>query len=265
MNIIKKLPCIRVTCKRSVCKEPITPDGYYYLLFVQQRIKVLLSQKNHQHEKTLLLFSLIGLTIFSYAQTATLGIKAGVNFSSLSVSTGGSSSSTTGFNVGAIADFNVAKDLSIQPGVFFTTKGGSAESNTTSGSYTTHSKEDLTLNYLEVPVNVLYHIPVSAGKIFVGGGPYIALGLSGKDKYSASATSGSSSSSASGDIDVTFGSSSGDVKNPDFGINFMGGIKLQNNLLFSIGYGLGLANLSNMSGTTTQNRSFNLSVGYFFK
>jgi len=221
-------------------------------------------------KKTLLLLSLIGLVGSSFAQSAKLGISAGLNQSSMSSTSNGSTqgtSSLTGFHAGVFADFGLGS-ISIQPGIYYSTKGAKDDESGTqvSGSttYTYHGTATVKLNYIEVPVNVLYHVPVVAGDIFVGGGPYVAMGISGKSDASLTLTGGGVTSSASQSSTVTFGSGSNDVKNPDYGINLLGGIQLKNHILFSVGYGFGLANLDNTSGSTTKNNVFRLSVGYSF-
>ena len=203
-----------------------------------------------------MLLSLIGLINFSFAQSVSFGVKAGVNLSNISYSGGGltvTTSNSTGFHVGAVADIGFG-NLSLQPGILYSAKGGS--SNDGSGG-----TAKLTLNYVEVPVNLLYNIPVGIGKIFIGGGPYVGLGISGKNTLSGTATSTGSGSESQ---NITFGSTAGDVKNPDFGVNLLGGFRFESGLSLSAGYGIGLANLSNVSGFSTKNNVLSFSVGYFF-
>ena len=207
-------------------------------------------------KKALLLFSLISLINYSLAQSGSFGIKAGVNFSNISSSGSGqtlTTSNSSGSNVGAVVDIGFGS-LSLQPGILYSTKGGS--SNLGSGV-----TSKLFLNYIEVPVNLLYNIPVGIGKVFIGGGPYVALGLSGKSTLSGAADITGSNYNTQ---NVTFGSAPGDVKNPDFGVNFLGGFRFKSGLLFSAGYGIGLANLSNQSGESVKNNVLSFSVGYFF-
>lgn len=220
-------------------------------------------------KKILLLLSLAG-TIGSatFAQTAKFGLKFGLNQATLSSSgSGSSSSSLTGFHAGAFVDFGLG-DVSIQPAILYSVKGGTSNvsgSETSGGiTYSYQGAEKLTLNYIEVPVNILYHVPVGVGKLFIGGGPYVAMGISGKDVASATASGGGQSASNSSSTDVTFGSASGDVKNPDYGINFLGGIAFKGGTQISLGYGLGLANLSNDSSTTIKNNVFSVSIGFTF-
>lgn len=199
----------------------------------------------------------MGIISFSLAQSINVGIKAGVNFSKLAASSGGltlTSSSTTGFHVGAVVDLGF-DNWSLQPGLLYSTKGG------TYGSAADGGTAKLTLNYVEVPVNLLYNIPLVVGKVFIGGGPYFGYGISGKGTTTGAFTSTGSGTETQ---NLTFGSGPGDTKNPDYGVNFIGGFRFNTGLSFSVGYGLGLGNLSNDSSATIKNNVVSVSVGYFF-
>jgi hypothetical protein len=209
-------------------------------------------------KKTLLLLTFISAATLSFAQTIGVGIKGGLNLSSQSASDGGttaSSSTSTGFHVGGFVDVGLGS-WSIQPSLLYTTKGAKSDDS------------KLTLNYIEVPVDVLYHIPVGVGNIFIGAGPYAALGINGKIKgpIVVTATSGLSSSMATSvyESDVTYGSGPFDFKKLDYGINAMGGLKLANGLLFSVGYDFGLANVINDNNIKLKNNTFMVSVGFSF-
>lgn len=211
---------------------------------------------------------------FAGAQTVSkLGIKAGVNFSSLSESSNGQNASTSnlvGFHVGLFDDFSFGT-ISVQPGIFYTTKGGKDDesgSNTAgSTTYTYHYIDQINLNYIEVPINVFYNSGMrNGGKSFIGGGPYIGIATSGKYNSSSVTTTISGGSSFTNTSDasgaVTFGNGSGDVKSIDYGINILGGVQFQSGLILSAGYNIGLANLSNDTSTSTKNNGFNISIGF---
>lgn len=208
-------------------------------------------------KRTLLLICLAGVCSFSFGQSVKFGIEGGVNLSKLAASSSGltlTSSSVTGFRVGGVVDLGFG-NVSLQPGLFYSTKGGSYGSASDGGT------AKLTLNYVEIPVNLVYNIPVVVGKVFIGAGPYVAMGVSGK-----STTTGAFTSSGSGteSQDITFGSGANDTKNPDYGLNFMGGIRFKGGFVVSAGYGLGLGNLSNDNSASVKNRVISFSVGYFF-
>ena len=202
-------------------------------------------------KKTLLLLALIVASTATFAQTTSFGIKAGLNSSKLTVSATGGSISTeslVGFHVGGVVDIGF-ETFSIQPGLLFSTKGGKSSSE--------DGTDKVTLNYLEVPVNFLYKVPAGDGKVFFGAGPYLGYGLSGKSK-----------SSDGTSTDVTFGSTTDDVKNPDFGFNFLAGYQFSQGFALNVNYGLGLANLSNDDAGVnlkTKNQVLSFSLTYFIK
>ena len=210
----------------------------------------------------LLSIALIGAAS-TFAQTVTYAIKAGVNFSEISASIQSitaSSKSLTGFHVGGVVDLGFSKSFSIQPGILYTTKGGRSSDVTADGTTSGANASKITLNYLEIPVNFLYHAPAGKGSVFLGGGPYVGLGLSG------SAPLVDGNGQATGQTQsVHFGSGTDDIANPDFGINLLGGYKFESGFMLSAGYGFGLANLSNDNSVTIHNKGLSFSLGYFFK
>src|SRR6185295_177476 len=75
----------------------------------------------------------------------------------------------------------IAPVLSIQPGIFFTTKGSKTQSGSTSDP--NYFKATTNPMYVEIPVNLVFKAPVGEqSKFFVGAGPYIAIGVAGKNK-----------------------------------------------------------------------------------
>ena len=217
-------------------------------------------------KKVFLLAGLIITTAGAYAQTISYGVKAGLNLSKLTSSgNGGSVSSETlaGFHLGGIVDFKF-QSFSIQPGILFSTKGGSTSvtsSGTNGGIFTGSISAKTTLDYIEVPVNFLYRSVAGNGNIFIGAGPYIAFGVSGKSTLDTNINGQPDHQSEN----VKFGSADGEIKNPDFGINALAGYQLNNGFAISAGYGLGLTNLSNKDNSKVKNQGFNFSLGYFFK
>jgi hypothetical protein len=202
---------------------------------------------------TLCLFSATITTCF--AQSINFGIKAGLNLSNESVNPPNpwNTNNLTGFHAGLIADITL-KNISIQPGLFFTTKGKATPQDLKpiTGEDRIYNAKEI-LNYIEVPVNVLYNIKATpAIKIYFGGGPYLAYGISGHG----------TEAGAFPTYTVHFDNNG--YKNPDYGVNFVAGVKLFKKVLIDANYGLGLGNLSNMYGQTIQNRTIGVSVGYLF-
>lgn len=159
------------------------------------------------------------------------GLKAGVNFPKYSLSEGDlSTGSTTNFHITAFLDAPIATDrFYVQPGVSLQGKGAKLSQS----SLGTVKQNTM---WIEVPVNFVAKFPAAdAGKFFIGAGPYVAFGISGKNKYE--------SDWASAEEDFDFGKD-GSLKGTDFGLNFIGGFEFNNGLMIHGGYGLGLSNLA---------------------
>jgi hypothetical protein len=102
------------------------------------------------------------------------------------------------------------------------------------------------LNYLEVPLDALYHYPIGPGGLYGGLGPYFAYGVGGK--------SGTQNS---------FGENAGGYKRFDAGANFILGYKMDMGLSLDFSYDLGLVNASYPSqDISSHNRCFSINVGY---
>jgi hypothetical protein len=210
-------------------------------------------------KKFILTITLAIATTITFAQGINFGIKGGANFSILSYDPH-SNSFEPGFNAGAIVDFTLHNNLSLQPGIFFTTKGekiGNTEvliNGNPAGTVTTRIK----LNYIQVPVNLLYHINAGPlASIYLGGGPYFAYGIGG------SVTDGQVTDPVhfSGKPDMFAPLT---YKNPDIGIGLLAGVQLAKRFMADIGYDYGLSNISN-GGADFANRVIHVSVGYMFR
>ncbi len=183
---------------------------------------------------------LLGTVCMTNAQDKIqFGVRAGMNISSLSGEGNDDLDSRIGYHVGAVMDWNVAENLYVQPGLFFTTRGA--------------KKEDwkMNANYLQIPVSVAYRFPVSDNlKIDVNAGPYFAMGIGGKYKFGGE------------DLGDVFGDK-GDCKRFDAGLRVGAGVHIQK---FSVGliYDLGLTNIAKGEGGKTKNGAFQISVGYNF-
>ncbi len=103
------------------------------------------------------------------------GVRAGLNVNSLSVSDESGLKSRVGYHVGAVMDWNVAKNLYVQPGLYFTTRGAKSSDE--------GWEQKINMNYLQIPISVAYRFPLSETvKLDINVGPYVALGVGGKIK-----------------------------------------------------------------------------------
>jgi hypothetical protein len=181
--------------------------------------------------------------------------EVGLNIANMSNSIDGdklSTSSITGFKAGALLNIGIAKGFYIEPGAFYSMKGASGEIL----GFTSKT----TINYLEVPLNLGYRYDIgNAGALFVSAGPYIGFGLSGKTKTENVPILGTV------EDDIEFGDGADEMKSIDYGVNFSLGYISPIGIYLRAQYGLGLANLSNITNTSSKNRVFGISVGYAFQ
>src|SRR5215212_4143226 len=121
---------------------------------------------------TTLLTLMILVTSDLSAQTK-IGLTGGVTFANVTIKSEGISVSPkmrTGFTAGLFTDCPLSSDFSFQPALNFVQKGFSTKDDAFS--------DKVSYNYVEVPLNFVYN---SKG-FFIGAGPSMSFGLSGKEK-----------------------------------------------------------------------------------
>lgn len=197
------------------------------------------------------------LTAFSQSNqnnypSVTFGIMGGANIAFLQAKLSpGSSVANNTVSVGSFgvnAEFRLSDYLSVRPGLFYSGKGGDIqyiESFASGiGSIDQTVDQKFKLNYFEVPVNLIGHIPVNDNfNILAGAGPYVALGLSGK----VTSSSGGSDSQTN---NVKFGKD-GDFKSIDFGASTLLGFETAKGLIISVNYDMGFTNIMQNSSSNS--------------
>lgn len=206
-----------------------------------------------------LIFCFVLASSMASGQSVKFGVKAGLNLSDQAISSLGmpvKSSKINGFHGGCIFDFEIF-NINIQPGVFFSQKGYQYNQALSNGSQTLQKPINgkIQLNYLEVPLNIMYNIKAMPGlRFYIGGGGYAGYGLSGSYVVSGQKS------------DVYFVKSvqGYQYKNPDYGVNFIVGTEILKKFTVDANYSLGLNDLSYYSASTIKNKSIGVSVGYLF-
>ncbi len=122
------------------------------------------------------------------------------------------------------------------------------------------------------PFNLVLKTPTGPIKLFVGAGPYLAIGVSGKNKvdgkFLGNAFHSEKQIKWSDDDPSTLnyeeGSGFGIMKRFDYGINALGGIEMKSTIL-ALNYGLGLAKLQSGSSSSSdekdKHRVFSVMLG----
>jgi hypothetical protein len=207
----------------------------------------------------LCLFAVAGSLFFisAHAQKKSSAIlRGGVNLANVSVKDNGGiddAKMLTSFQVGIIGDLNITSFLALQPGILFTGKGTKSQSgNEGDANYFRATSNPY---YVEMPVNLVFKTPTGNSNFFIGAGPYIAMGVAGKNKVEGKVGGVAFSSEKriefSNDDPTTLnaeeGSGFGIMKRFDYGLNGTVGIEASR-LVISANYGLGLAKLQSGSG-----------------
>ncbi|MGB5990432.1 MAG: porin family protein [Marinifilaceae bacterium] len=217
--------------------------------------------------KKLQILLVIGLLSISstslFAQK--IGIKGGMNISKIqsedNMETYGSNrNNKLGLNIGISTEFSLNKKFAIESGMIFDSKGFKVESQTFFGGNMT-AVNTLNLYYIDIPINAKYTIFDSSIKAFITAGPYIGIGLWGKNIVKVELEE--KTESVEKDIEW------GEDDNPnrlDYGLNIGLGAEYKS-FIFNVNYSYGLADLSPnpSNGLDVTNRVFSLSFGYIIK
>lgn len=204
-------------------------------------------------------------------------IKGGLNSANVTISDNGrveDAKSLKSFHIGFVGDLYLAKILSFQPGILFTGKGTKSEAGQQSDA--NYYKATTNPYYIEIPANLVFKFPLAANaKIYAGAGPYLAIGVAGKNKAEGKVAGVAFESESkikwSNDDPTTLneeeGAGFGILKRFDYGLNGIAGVEFDK-LVLGIGYGYGLAKLQSGSNSSSddnnKNRVWNFSVGFRF-
>lgn len=206
-------------------------------------------------------FVLIGLLLafsatFAIAQgksNVSFGILGGVNFQNLNgeLPSGDKleNDMLLGYHVGVNVQIPIAPEFYFQPGLMYSIKGAK-NTYTAMGSEFT---DEIKINYLEMPLNLVYKAPLGSGFFMLGFGPYIAYGISGKQVFE-----GNSLSLERGV----------DYNDFDAGANIFAGFEMASGLFLQLDTQFGMLNIipddSSNDQSTAKNTGFGLSLGYRF-
>jgi hypothetical protein len=205
--------------------------------------------------KKLLLF--IGIIISTTAvvrgQKLQYNFQAGLGFATQGIVNPDilSVNSVTTYNIGVSVDIPI-KRFFIEPGIGIVGKGVK--------EYQNAETQTITLTYLDVPLTAIYKFDLpTLGKLYLGAGPYVSMGLSGNNQDEVvNSTTGSA---------IVFGRTD-DYKLIDYGLNFTAGLALNSHLTFHIKYSYELNNIASdapddVNTTSVKNKVFSIGLGFW--
>ena len=216
------------------------------------------------------------LTTSYVSAQLTFGPRAGFNFTNMLNEFDGQKppkefrdKSKSGFQIGAVADYEFSTAMSIQSGLLFAQQGYKV------GSGYSGPKTIVNLNYLQIPINVQLKFPLGGIDLLVQTGPYLGFGINGKYKYwneNGKRMSNEDIEKWFGEIPkVSFGNEFGKdhLKSFDLGIGFGAGLQF-GNIQAGLGYNMGVRNLSIQSpikhsiDALLKNNGLALTITYLF-
>ena len=223
--------------------------------------------------KFFFLISFLFVSMLSQAQNSSVILRGGLNLANVSISDNGNVDDTkmlASFQVGILGDIHVGSILYFQPGLLFTGKGTKTQSGT-EGSANWY-KATTNPYYIELPATLILKSPGDV-KFFGGAGPYIAMGIAGKNKvegaFFGTGFKSEKSIEWSNDDPTTLnneeGAGFGIMRRFDYGINGTIGVEGKS-AVFSVNYGLGLAKLqsgtNNSADNNNKHRVLSFTVGF---
>ncbi|MEP7164617.1 MAG: porin family protein [Ferruginibacter sp.] len=241
--------------------------------------------------KKLILIAVFALTTSIVTAQVSFGIHVGGNFAFTQIKqddiNGNSEKEDTdpkiGVKAGVVANIPLGP-VSFCPGINFVQKGFKIKSTTTTtiGGFTSTTTDDTktTLNYVEIPLNFAYSIPVGDSKVYFGLGPVIGLGISGKSKgESTNSTTGFPTTTDKFDYKIKFDGKKydpnstspdpdGHLKRFNIGADVMAGFRMSMGIFVQVGYTYDFMNIDpekdtqNAGHPSFKTSGVSLSVGY---
>lgn len=186
-------------------------------------------------KKISLFLCALSLTALSFAQQASIGLKAGLNVSNLQNS-GIDMGSRLGFNGGLLAHVHLTPNLALQPEVVYSGQG--AKYNISGEEHT------LALNYINIPLQLQY---MFNNGFRIQTGPQLGFLASVKDKV--------------GNLETNYFSSQ-DFKTVD--VSWSAGLSYLSTSGLGVDgrYNFGLSNINNAGGNEIKNNVFQLGLFY---
>jgi len=231
-------------------------------------------------KKICFLIGTLAAVLIANAQKVNPGgiyLRGGYNLSNISTKSNGGvddARALSTFNVGATADIPLLPVLSLQTGLLLSGKGSKSDSYLDANDHSdNYVKTKFNPLYLELPVNLLVKFPIDESiRVFVGGGPYVAMGIGGKAKGESSLLGVKDSYSESikfNNDDPLTGEQEGArfdrLKRFDVGLNAVAGLEVSR-MMFALNYGWGLTKINSTQTNNSANdknkfRTFSVNVG----
>ncbi len=212
-----------------------------------------------------LVLGILSIACFSVTSNAQIELapEVGVNLAKFSVEddAGLDLKSKASLKFGAAVNIPIVGGLYVQPGLFYVGKGVRISEEETLNGMTAKFKALINVNYLELPVNLMYKYKIGkAGSVFASAGPYLGYALSAKVKTTT--TIGAPFNLEESQTEKLQIGNDDDIKPLDFGLNFGLGYQSPWGVFLRVQYGLGLSNINTDDDDYLKNRGIGITLGY---
>lgn len=161
---------------------------------------------------------------------------------------------------GVWSDMRISDYMDFQPHLLLTRKGSTLEN-----AYETGGSGRLSLTYLELPLNLMYRIPLGYDDLFLGGGVYGAVAVGGHFKDSPDSAGGTFSGQILFDGNATPPNSRDlHLSRFDGGLNAQITYQCSFGLTFHLRYSLGMIDINPGGPGWLRNQSAVFSLAYLF-
>ena len=221
--------------------------------------------------KTFIVISLMSCYMISAIAQTKYGVQASGVMSSASFNESSSDNINkdlnAGFGAGVYAEIPLSEKVSFKPGLNFMQKGVKITNSFTAEGTQFQQNVKANLNYLEVPVLAVYNFKGTSGKWFLGAGPSLGYGISGKLKGDLEINDGGSTQKVPFSVYAfrNENDNGADFKRFDVGVEGVAGRNISKNMAVQLNYLHGLRNIANSSSfddNKFKNRNMMLAVKY---
>jgi long-subunit fatty acid transport protein len=159
--------------------------------------------------------------------------------------------------------YNLSDRLRFQPGIQYSPRGFNSKNNLTDSTFVENSLE---LHYLDICPNFSYSFgwfDTYGTRIIVWGGPYLGIGIAGKNYASGTIlnTKGIKADSTFNNTEFTFGNG---LNRIDYGFNAGLGLQVEKYVQFGVAYSMGFNNIADNKIFNVYNQSIGFYVTVLF-
>jgi hypothetical protein len=218
----------------------------------------------HSNYMKYILPLLVSLSVSTAIAQVRIGAEAGINISKYKHGFHDSyyehtSETKTGLRLGAIADITLGRHFALQPGVFYSVRGGSLRSS----SYMGWSERNITVQHLDIPLMLFYNFKAGPGRLMIGVGPQLSIALKARHHQAYAIEDEGLDTTAT----IEIGQGAYKMDRLDIAASAALAYQLDMGFFLKVGYIRGLRNYAGLDNYLThsmdlQNRAVTMTIGY---